>query len=220
MKKTAIAFLCLVFLLSGCAAIQEGDGASGLGIGELVTAVDGRTVLDLTGVRIMLEAGRDGDTRGARVYAATGEHIYAEAVLAVDADRAVLRLGQAIGGEQSVYMTSDAEIVDSLNKLMDGLADGSLPGLETVSGKEPDAPAETEGMTEKQAAITVDILTEADQTADWLDVDLTDATDLSGMEGEQASDVMAGALSDFLSAALSSLSGRAASNKLMSFLPW
>ena len=214
MKKTAIAFLCLVFLLSGCAALQEGDGASGLGIGELVTTVDGRTVLDLTGVRIMLEAGRDGDTRGARVYAATGEHIYAEAVLAVDADRAVLRLGQAIGEEQSVYMTSDAEIVDSLNKLMDGLADGSLPGLETGDQ------AETEGMTEKQAAITVDVLTEAGQTADWLDVDLTDATDLSGMEGEQASDVMAGALSDFLSAALSSLSGRAASNKLMSFLPW
>lgn len=214
MKKTAIAFLCLLFLLSGCAALQEGDTASGLGVGELVTTVDGRTVLDLTGVRIMLEAGRDGDTRGARVYAATGEHIYAEAVLAVDADRAVLRLGQAIGGEQSVYMTSDAEIVDSLNNLMDGLADGSLPGLET-GGQ-----AETEGMTEKKATITVDVLTDAGQTADWLDVDLTDATDLSGMEGEQASDVMAGAMSDFLGAAMSSLNGRAASNKLMSFLPW
>lgn len=217
MKKTAIAFLCLLFLfflLSGCAALPEGDTASGLGVGEMVTTVDGRTVLDLTGVRIMLEAGRDGDTRGARAYAATGEHIYAEAVLAVDADRAVLRLSQAIGGEQSVYMTSDAEIVDSLNKLMDALSDGSVPGLATGDQ------AETEGMTEKKTTITMDILTDADQTADWLDVDLTDATDLSGMEGEQASDVMAGALSDFLSAALSSLSGRAASNKLMSFLPW
>lgn len=369
MKKIAILFLSLLFLLSGCMTVA-GDGmTAAAGLSDLVTTVNGETGMDLSGVAVMAEAARDGDTRGVRLYVAAGDVVYAEAVLTADENQAALSLRQSAETPESVYVTSDPDMVQALNEVMDTLIAEPLPDIESMSDEEieammadlqaelnaaleeldPDVPEDLENMSEEDwesqiaeaeeraermgalvkrcvqpgepktidgveyetleifisnddlielldvragdenygqalknsgcevsicgvvytgdepggldlevdmttpegrtvslaagldrtgdpntANLTMvacldgeeafsasaDILSGGGKTADWLDMDLSSAVDLTDMDGDAASELVTNDLTGFLNAAMSSIAGRAAGSKIISALPW
>ncbi len=369
MKKAAILFLGLLFLLSGCMTISEGDMSSILGIEDLTLSAAGETGLDLSGFAAYLEAAQDGDARGARLYFTSDGQIYAQAALTVDASRAVLSLRKGAEEPESVYMTSEPDVVQALGQVMDALISEPLPDVENMTDEEieamvaqmqeemaaaleeldPEALAELESMTEEDwqaqvgdveektaemqelfercvrpgqpvamegtqfdtldisvsnddlvrlvdiwsgnedfgqalrntgcdisvtgtvyegggmggldltadivtpedgtvslavrtgqfgdpdrdelavsvsvdgteaASLSVDFLSTVGGSADWLEPDVSDATDLTGMDGQEASRLVGDDCADFMAAAFSGVAGRLTGNMLAGALPW
>lgn len=365
MKKVAVLFLSMLFLLSGCMTISEGDVSAFLGVGDLTASAADQAGLDLSGITAVMEAARNGDARGVRVYFTAEDQIYAEAILTVDGAQAALCLRHASEAPESVYVTRDGDMVQALSQFMDGVAAEPVPALDEMTDEQieamvaemeaalaemdPDALAELESMSEEDwqaqldgaaekaaqieellarciqpggtqtidgvdydvtginignddlaeilnvlsdgenlgqalidsgcevtvtgtvydagdlgglefavdaltpegenvtvtfsadqmdqtdvqtvqagvwvdgeqaAAFSMDVLAGAGDSADWMDIDLSDAVDLTGMDGEEASKLVGDDCADFIGAALSGVLGRLTSNRLMSALPW
>ena len=136
MKKTAILVLCLVTLLSGCAASTIAPGEAGVryGFGGLAAALDGESV-DLSGLNAVLEVAEDGDTRGARLYVENEGQVYAEFIVTVTGDEvAVVANGQSSGSR--VYTVTDP---DTAEAVLHGIGDFIMPDFANMTDEEMEA---------------------------------------------------------------------------------
>lgn len=136
MKKTAILVLCLVTLLSGCAASTIAPGEAGVryGFGGLAAALDGESV-DLSGLNAVLEVAENDGTRGARLYVENEGQVYAEFIVTVTGDEvAVVANGQSSGSR--VYTVTDP---DTAEAVLHGIGDFIMPDFANMTDEEMEA---------------------------------------------------------------------------------
>lgn len=138
MKKIIALGLCVMLLLSGCAAVGDAAGIH-YGLGDLYANGTEVSLVDMTGLNGALEAAADGDVLGLRLLLEAEGREPMQAIASVSGEQVTLALDGLAG--RKVFVLEDADFAQGLTETVSGMLPGAGAAEEDVELSEEDLAA-------------------------------------------------------------------------------